>query len=310
MNKEELKVILETTLEQFPTIKQMIPVEHLIKMADNDPHSPLIYYLSKSNPDVSKVENLVNRLKQEPKHIGVIFSLYHILRPYHTIKYLDSCLGIIKDEEKLGKCISHLIDKESFWQGYCEIEVAANLKKLFGEIELEPKLPNGKSADIKFPLGSDEIFVEVTAPKRSYTFTKRMEESADTGQVVQLEAPVERASEKIVAELEHFSKILEKVNSIIIINLNETEIEDIDIEDAILGVSSLLVRTNRITREVTMKVKRDKWNAFYRDADLSKIGAVICYKRDFALNGKIAYEKKMFIMNFKEDKYQPLDDLF
>ena len=268
------------------------------------------YFLSKSNPDVSKVEELVNVLKKEPKHIGAVYVLDHILRPYYLIKYLDSCLETIKDQEKLLKYITHLTEKGSFWQGYCEIEVAANIKKLFGEIELEPKLPNGKSADIKFPLGSDDIFVEVTAPKRSYKYIKRMNESADTGQVVQLEAPVERASEKVISELNHFARIFDKVHSIIIINLNGTEIEDIDIEDAILGVSSLLVQTNRVTREVTMKVKRGEWNAFYRDAELSKIGAVICYKRDFALDGKISYEKKMFIMSFKEDKYKPINNLF
>lgn len=288
----------------------MIPLELLIKLAEDDPNSLFVHYLSKSNPDVSEVEKLVNVLKKEPKHIGAIFALDHILRPYYLIKYLDSCLEPIKDQEKLRTYITHLIEKDSFWQGYCEIEVAANIKKLFGEIELEPKLPNGKSVDIKFPLGSDEIFVEVNAPKRSYKHIKRMNESAETGQVVQLEAPVERASERIIEELNHFSKILDKVNSVVIINLNETEIEDIDIEDAILGVSSLLVQTNRVTREVTTKVKRGEWNAFFRDPELSKIGAVICYKRDFALNGKISYEKKMFIMSFEEDKYKPLNNLF
>jgi hypothetical protein len=288
----------------------VIPLEALIKLAKDDPNSLFVHYLSKSNPDVSKVEKLVNVLKKEPKHVGAIFALDHILRPFHIMKYLDSCLESIKDQEKLGKFVAHLTEKDSFWQGYCEIEVAANIKKLFGKIELEPKLPNEKSVDIKFPLGSDEIFAEITAPKRSYKFIERMRESVDTGQVVQLEAPAERASEKIIAELNHFAKILEEVHSIIIINLNETEIEDIDIEDAILGVSSLLVQTNRVTREVITKVKREEWNAFYRNADLSKIGAVICYKRDFALNGKISYEKKMFIMSFKEDKYQPLSKLF
>jgi hypothetical protein len=193
---------------------------------------------------------------------------------------------------------------------YSSLLVAAQIKRLFGNIELEPKLPNGKSVDVKFQINSGDIFAEVIAPKESYKYIKKMNESAETGKVVTLEIPTERASEKIITELEHFSKILEEVNLLLIINLNDTEIEDIDIEDSILGLSKLVVKTDRETKEVTTDVARDNWKAFMRDNDLRKIGAVICYKRDFAINGNKIYEKRIFVMNFDEAKFKPLTNLF
>ena len=305
-----LEQTLETALEQFPTIKQIITLEKVLELLKNDPYSLFIYNLSKSNPKISKLQEMIGVLKKDPTHVGAMVILYEMIKPFCMMKYLDSFLEAIKDEDKLSKYIAHLTEKNSFLQGYSEIEVAANLKKIFGAIELEPKLANGKSVDVKFLLGSGEIFVEVTAPKKSQKYMEKMEESADTGNVVELEAPVERASEKIIGEIKHFSKVLEDVNSLIIINLNDTDIDDCDIEDSILGVSSLLVQTNRETREFSSKVIRGDWNAFSRDHDLGKIGAVICYKRDFALNGEIVYTKKLFVMSFEEAKYQPLTKLF
>ena len=152
--------------------------------------------------------------------------------------------------------------------------------------------------------------MEVTAPKRSKKYIEKMEESAETGKAVKLPIPVERASEKIVGEIKHFSKILEDVHSVIIINLNDTEIEDCDIDDSMLGVSSLLVKTNRETREVNPEGIRGKWKAFDRDLDLEKIGAVICYKRSFNVKGEIIYQKHMFVMSFDKEKYEPLTKLF
>jgi len=306
----DLKSTIKTTLNQFPTIKQIVPLENLIYIIDKDPRSPIIYYLSRSLPDESKVKELVAVLEENPKHVGALLILDHILRPYYIFKHLDSCLSVIKGQGKLDAFLTHLLDKNSFWQGYCEIEVASNLKKVFGTVELEPKLPNGKLVDIKFPLGSKEVFVEVTTPKKNYKFVKAMEESAETGRAVKLDAPVERASDKILTELEHFSEVLDEVQSIIIVNLNETEIEDIDIEDSLLGISKLVVLTNRLTGEVQTRVGREDWTAFSRDSKLAKIGAIICYGREFALNGDIVYNKRIFAMSFEKEKYQPLIKLF
>jgi len=305
-----LKSTIEKAIGQFPTIGQIVGLGNLISIASKDHRSPIVYYLSKSMPSESKVEELVSVLEKDPKHIGALFILDHIVRPYHILKHLDRCLSIIKDERKLDAFLGHLLDKNSFWQGYSEVEVASNLKSIFGKIELEPKLPNEKNADIKFPLNSEEVFVEVTVPKRGYKHVKAMEKSAETGKVVKLEAPVERATEKILAELEHFSKLLDQVKSLIVINLNESEIEDIDIEDSLLGVSKLLVLKDESTGEVQTRVGRGDWTAFREDNDLAKIGAVVCYERQFALNGTVVYSKRIFAMSLEEQQWRLLSKLF
>jgi hypothetical protein len=306
----DMKATIKTAINQFPAIKQTVHTEDVLSIAEKDHRSPIVYYLSKSMPDESKVKKTLAVLEKNPKHIGALFILDHTLRPYYVLKHLDNCLSIIKEERKLDTFLDHLLDKNSFWQGYCEIEVASNLKSVFGKIELEPNLPDGKSADIKFPLDSKQIFVEVTAPKRSYKFIKAMEESAQTGKAIALQAPVERVSEKILRELEHFVSMLDQVQSVIIINLNETEIEDIDIEDSLMGVSKLVVSIDRSTHKTETKVAREDWTAFSRDSRLAKIGAIICYSRDFALNGNIIYNKRIFVLSFTEQKYEPLLKLF
>ena len=161
-----LQQTLEKALDQFPTIKQVITLEKLLELVKKNPHEHFIYYLSKSSPKVSKVQEMLDALKEKPNDGVALLVLGLLIETYCIMKHLDGFLETIKDEPKLGKYISHLTEPNSFWQGYSEIEVASNLKQIFGDIELEPKLANGKSVDVKFQLGSEDVFVEVTAPKR------------------------------------------------------------------------------------------------------------------------------------------------
>lgn len=305
----DLESLIDSAVSQFPTIKKKIGTATLLSLAEKDQHSPIIYYLTKSMPDESKVQEILKVLKDDPKHIGALVALDHLLRPHYVLKHLDMCLSIIQDESKLDASLGHLLNSNSFWQGYSEIEVAAYLKSVFGKIELEPSLDD-KNADIKFPLNSKDVFVEVTVPKRYYKYVKVMQESAEEHKVVQLEAPVERASDKILEELKHFADVLDKVLSIIIINLNDTEIEDIDIEDALMGVSKLVVLTNRSTGKIETRGVRENWTAFSKDDKLRKVGAIICYKRDFALNGDVVFEKRVFALSFDRQECEHLLNLF
>lgn len=307
MNWESL---IDSAVNQFPIIKKRIDISRLLSLADEDKYSPIIYYLTKSMPDKQKVQEILKVLEENPNHIGALVALDYLLRPYYILKHLDKCLSIIQDENNLNSFLEHLLNPDSFWQGYSEIEVAAYLKNTFGKIELEPSLGDKKKADIKFSLNSNDVFVEVTTPKRHYKHVKAMQESAKKHKFVQLEAPVERASDKILEELKHFADVLDKVLSVIVINLNNTEIEDIDIEDALMGVSKLVVLTNRSTGKIETRVLRENWTAFSKDDKLSKVGAIICYRRDFALNGDVVFEKRIFALSFDEQKCEQLLTLF
>jgi hypothetical protein len=297
-------------IKQFPTIGKKVDTKRLSDLLKEDPDSAFLNCLAKSIPDEERLKHLVKILEQNPNHLNALVGLDLLLRPYNVMKYLDTCLDAIQDARKLNAAIEHLMKSDSFWQGYSEIEVAANIKRVFGNVELEPSLGNEKKADVKFIMDSKEIFLEVTVPKRSYAYVKLIEESVRERKVVQLEAPVERAGEKILTELEHFADVLGKVHSVIVINLNETEIEDIDIEDSLMGKSKFVVLTDRSTGKVEMKEARGDWTAFSRETKLAKVGAIVCYKRDFTLNGKILYQRKVFGLSFGEPECELLLRLF
>lgn len=305
-----LETVIDSALSQFPTLREKIGKAKLLSIAEKNQHLSIIYYLTKSIPDNTKVKKMLYVLKDDPNHIGALVILDYILRPHYILKHLDRCLATIQDESRLNALLEHLLNANSFWQGYCEIEVAAHLKKMFGKIELEPSLNGEKKADVKFSLNCKDVFVEVTAPKRHYKYIKAMQESAEEHKVVQLEAPVERASDKILDELNHFADKLDKVNSVIIINLNDTEIEDIDIEDALMGTSKLVVLKNISTGKIETRVVRENWTAFVKDNKLAKVGAIICYKRDFAINGNVAFEKRVFALSFDKQDCEYLVNLF
>lgn len=307
MNQESL---IRKAVGQFSVVKQLFGIEKFLEIARSDPSSPIIYYLSKSLPDLSQIKELLDQLKKDPEHIGVLVKLDFLLRPYHILRHLDNCLSKNKDEKKLNIILDHISNSKSFWQGYCEAEVASNLKDVFGTIELEPELPNGKVADIKFLLNSEDVFAEITVPKKGYRYRNAEEKALKSGKAVRMPDVVERASDKILAELEHFSNILDQVQSIIIINLNESDFEDLDIQDSLMGISKLVLITDRSTGRTNAKVAREDWTAFKMDNELARVGAIICYKRDFHLNGTVVYNKKIFVMCFEKEEYEKLLNLF
>jgi len=300
-----------SALEQFSIIKDLIGVEKVLELFKRDEKSPFIYYLEKSLVDEDRVKKLLEDLKDNPGHIGILILLDLNLNKYYIMKHLNSNLAYIKSHEKLDRFIEHLLDSSSFWQGYTEIEISAYLKKLFGCIELEPLLPNGKSVDVKYSNNGQDYYIEITVPKAWYKYEKEIKKSAEKGIAVELEDSTDRACEKILDEVAHFDGVLDDVKSIIIINLNETEFDEIEIEDCLLGISKLVFMKNSKTGEfIGTRVDREKWTAFDIDERLQKIGLIISYKRDFALNGNVVFNKKMFIVSFSEKDYVPLEKLF
>lgn len=302
---------IEGALKQFPNIAEVIGLESLKELEKADEKAPVVFLLKKTVvEDKGKLEKLFEAYKENPEHVGIIVAIDYYLRPYYILKHLDSNLATIKSENKLGVYITHLLDSKSFWQGYSEIEVAAYLKKLFGNVELEPNLPNGKSVDAKYSLNGQDYFVEVTVPKPWYRYQQKMEESAETGGVVKLEDSTDRACDKILNEVEHF-KDLDSIKSIIVLNLNQAEFDEVEIEDCLMGVSKLVVLKEQATGKfVGTKVTREPWTAFDMDNRLQNIGLVLCYRREFALNGAVIFTKRLFVISFAEADYKPLEKLF
>ena len=301
---------LEEAISHFPTIKQFIGIDRILNLAQKDSVSPLVYYLERSLYDEDKVKQLMSDFRKNPRHVGVLIILDYYLNYYWTMKHLDHCLSEIKDCPKIDVFIRHLLDSNSFWQGYCEVEVAANVKQTFGKVELEPLMPNGKSVDVKFYLNSDEVFVEVSAPKTGDLYRKALEKA--TGRVVKLPDVKQRAVDRLLDELEHFKGILDEIKSVIVLNLNESDFDDLEIEDILSGIElRLLVEKSAKNLSASPTIMRNGWTLFESEPDLRKVGAVICYKRNFdILSGNIIYTKRIFAISFESKETTELSMLF
>ena len=64
--------VMRETVNQFPNISGLIGIERLLSVASNDSNSPIIYYLYKSLPDETGIQELVEVLKEETRHIGAL----------------------------------------------------------------------------------------------------------------------------------------------------------------------------------------------------------------------------------------------
>jgi hypothetical protein len=270
--------LLKKAIPQLPTIKHVIGVDKILLLSQKDSASPLAHYIRRRLPDESKVKQLMSEFEKNPKHVGVLILLDRHLNCLWTMKHLDDCLSEIKDCNKIDVFVRHITDSNSFWQGYCEIEVAANIRRPFGKTELEPSLPNGKSVDIKFYLDSDQIFSEVSAPKKGNLYSKALEKA--TKKVVELPDVKQRAHDRLLEELKHFRGVLDETKSVIILNFNESDFDDLEIEDILSGIE-LRVLIARGARTVAPIVERAGWTLFESEKDLEKVGAIICYKRNF-----------------------------
>jgi len=64
----------------------MIDVERLLTIARDNDGSPILYYLSKSLADGSRIDALVEKLKENPNQIGVLVCLDAILRSHYILE--------------------------------------------------------------------------------------------------------------------------------------------------------------------------------------------------------------------------------
>jgi hypothetical protein len=277
-------------------------------MYQENEHCPLIYHLTKGVVEESKIKRAVDKLKEEPDHIGVLLWLDMYLDSHYVMKDLNMYFEALKGLDRFNSVVDHLVN--SFWQGYAELEVAYYLKQLFGEIELETPLDNGKTADMTY-FDEEPYHVEVIAPKRYYKVEKALNISAEKGIAVEVPDSTDRACRKIVAELDHFDGLSDDVNTLLIIDLKHTDFKETEIEDCLLGVSKLVIMKNSQTGDfVGTKVERENWTGFDYDQRLEKLGAVICFNKEKNIYGKPVFDKKIFQINMSDEEIKSLFNLF
>lgn len=289
----DIKNKIKTAIKQFPTIEEVIGIDRIIKEIKKNKNMPVIQYLCESLYNKYEVHKLYNKLLNEPNNYKIILSLNWILESFNIMKHLDNILFDVKNENKLKTSINLLLT--SFYDGYSEIEIASFFKKIFGEIELQPKIPNNKYADISYFLNSEKFFVEIKTPiwgqKYEDILSKMSGEYKSKKIPIAFKAPdfFNRIYSIILEAIKKFENCLDKINSIIIIDITNSDFKEMDIQIYL----------------------NDSIDSLYEhDERLKKIGSIICYKRDYQYNGKVIYKKQFFSNPYINNKYKILQNIF
>lgn len=295
---------LDEAIYVFPNILKTIPLDRLQSICEKDPKNPLIYHLLKSHQFKEKVEDALETLQHNPRDLNSVYVLEFLGEHQFCLKDLDEYLGTLEGVEGLNTMVERLVT--SFHQGYTEIESSFLFMKLFGNIILEPKLPNGKSADLSYE-HDGQVFVEIIAPEMGY-HTERTFERAK-GKVTLLPSTMERAEGKILAELEHFKGLEGSIKSLLVINLSHTDFSETDIEDSLMGEEVILFKSRDGDYEVR-SIKKADWTAFDSDNRLDKLGAIISYRKQRRIDGSYQFKHTLFVIDMVESDYEPITKLF
>jgi len=306
------KDILLGTLKEFSAIAGLIGEDWFLRELDEGSKHPLITYLAKGRPNYSKIEHLNEELKKTedgPVKASTMLIIYELQYHFFVLAHLNHCLEVLNGEPRLGEILDHLTCEDHFWNGYSEAEIGSLLKEKFGEIELAPTLPNGKSADVKFKVEGTWIYAEVTTPEKGQKFSEIMKQAIATEEAVKLDDSTGRVRQKIHEEFEHFRSILGGVPAIVFVNTNQCEYDDLDIEDALMGTPKLVIHTNNATGEVKTFWERDSWTVFEEDEKAETLGGIISYERNFTNTGKVVFDARIFAISFSKKDIEPLVSL-
>lgn len=211
---------------------------------------------------------------------------------------MERCLAVLYGEQRLERFLSHITLKESFWQGYAEIETTALFKRHFGKAVIEPHLSTCKSVEFTFPFEGMNIFVEVAAPKMGQKFDDILWEHAGESDVVFVGLPDDRdrVKDAILQQFSHFKN--SEVAALIVYNVNECEFDGKDVADRFLGTPHLIIYTNKATGQITTQAGHDADSVLLNDSDLVNLGGIICYKRDFDISGHAVYDIDLIGVRF------------
>lgn len=211
-----------------------------------------------------------------------------IYEPLLKLADLEKNLEVLKKEKKIHGTIKKAQNETQFWQTLSEIEVAAHFKRNQLLKELEPKI-KGRTPDMLIELEGELIYVEVFTPNMAQELRK----SIKTGEAVSLK---NRAWEKLCDKID---KLPKGTPSIIVINRAFSEINGIDIENAIVGTSQLWIPKDPTQPPQTAR-KKDGL-AYFKD--ISHIRAIVLYRRylDFTKGLATSFEVKPFIRNDEEN---------
>lgn len=301
-----VKEVITKYLTAFPTIRLLLG-EWVESQITAQIKHPLIQYLQKGEPDWEKIGSV----KKGPLDATAYIIIDYLQHHHNHLNNLERCLAILHGEQRLERFLTHLKQKETFWQGYAEIETTALFKQVFGEVMIEPHLPNCKYVEFTFSLGDVSIFVEVAAPKMGQKFEDVLTQYATTERkvvFVRLPDDRNRIKDAILQQFSHFNNI--DVPALIVYNVNQCEFDGKDIAERFRGTSYLTVYINKDKRETMTRVERDSDSVILNDPDLVNLGGIICYKRNFDINGHVVYDTDLIGIRFSLDTLREIGRVF
>lgn len=276
---------IKKNLKKFPTIRYFLEDWIFREVKSGRFSHELIILLSKDEPDWCKVKALLDQLKNVSNaddYAAIDLKLRFLLDDYCMLYHLEKYLKTLKNEKRIRRVLNVL--KNDFWGGFVQLEVSYLFKKSFDEVELEPGI-----GDLKILVEDEEIYVEVTACRKGQKFRDVVENAKTTiiegFEIKTFEVPP--STPRIIDVL--FRKLKkpireQKVNSIIVINVERSELDAEDFIDALLGTEVYRIYIN--------KEKRKEWGGWVRRNDsilknfpeFSTIGAVVIYRYDRICN--------------------------
>ena len=298
---------IRTALKQFPTISKKIDLDPLLKKVKSKNNlkkgnykgiNPLLCILHNSLYNKKRVQNLINTLKESNSY-KIKELIKWELESYHILNDLEKNLKNVQDEPGLKTSIQLLIT--SFYDGYSEIEIGSLLFSTFGNIVFQPKLNNGSPADHRFTFNDIEYFIEVKTPHFGQKYSDSLEKysvnalSGEVPKAFERPSSLDRLYEVLLEAVRKFDGCLDDLNTLIIIDITNSDIKEDTIDDALLGEEYLLKNNNK--NGLKLISHRDHWTYFKHDKRLNKINYLIWYKRYYDYTGIITYRYRIYEIN-------------
>lgn len=251
----------------------------------------LLFLLSNPIPSISELNKLQGEVKADLKEVisspmnqGLTIKNYAnfsyfkwLVEPVLKFKELNSNLEALKDKLKIKSLIKKA--KNQFWDTLSEIEILASFEKNGILKNIEPTI-DGKTPDGLINLEGRDMCIEIFTPH----LAQRLENASKKGEATFLPNRLQGNSGLFAQKL---SQLPSSVPSLLIINKSFSEIDDIEVEDALYGSSAVRLTFDKITGQcVSLKgIREDNGLPTLFNNDI--VSGVIIYKREVDLGPKL-----------------------
>jgi len=206
------------------------------------------------------------------------------------LKHLNNCFIELENVERFRSQIRKMLNSEQFFDTISELEFNAYFSGRY-PIRIEPKIEyekgKFKTPDSSINIDGREVFIEIITP-RPY---KHLMESKAVIRVPH------RSKNKILDKLKQLVPISQTTKKpiIFVINGSYSDINEIDIRNAIFGQEKVVIETNPETgKTINIYLNRKNNSVIETNPSASCISAIIYYRKWLNPWG-IEFQKEIFV---------------